>query len=242
MTALVPSPTPAAERAERIRSGFRTLADWQQDVIDAYRERDWLTLGYPTWDAYLDGEFGETRVLVPREQRRQIVADMREVGMSTRAIGAALGVSVGTVQADRSELNSRTETRAEAADVIGLDGRRRPATQPPVAKQTETTKTEQWFNPTTGEQVAPPAAPHRQSSRMAEINAATPPEVKAEFADDARRGVALLEITDACADLAKIADPEDRALHAPAHVADAVATVRPAIDVLTRFLTAWENR
>ncbi|WP_406170194.1 hypothetical protein OIE52_38950 [Streptomyces canus] len=120
----------ARARAERIRSGMRVLAEWQQDVIAAYAKDDWRTLGYASWDAYLDGEFGEHRVKLPREQRREIVASMSAAGMSTRAIGAAVGVDHKTVVNDRAatgEFSPVPET------VLSLDGRERPATRPAVA-------------------------------------------------------------------------------------------------------------
>jgi len=114
----------ARARAERIRSGMRVLAEWQQDVIAAYAAQDWAALGYDTWDGYLDGEFGEHRVKLPREQRREIVAGMSAAGMSSRAIGAAVGVDHKTVVNDRAatgEFSPVPET------VLSLDGRERPA-------------------------------------------------------------------------------------------------------------------
>lgn len=121
------APEEARARADRIRSGMRVLAEWQQDVIAAYAARDWEALGYATWDAYIDGEYGEHRVRLPREQRREIVAGMSAAGMSTRAIGAAVGVDQKTVVNDRAateEFSSVPET------VLSLDGRERPASRP----------------------------------------------------------------------------------------------------------------
>lgn len=117
----------AQERANRIRSGMRVLADWQTDVIAAYTARDWAVLGYETWDAYLDGEYGEHRIQLPREQRREIVAGMAQAGMSTRAIGSALGASKDTVHRDLSSVSDETD---DARTVLSLDGRGRPASRP----------------------------------------------------------------------------------------------------------------
>lgn len=119
----------ARARADRIRSGMRVLAEWQQDVIAAYAAQDWDALGYDTWDAYLDGEFGEHRVKLPREQRREIVAGMSAAGMSTRAIGAALGTGNATVYRDlQATVSDETDERPEV--VLSLDGRERPASRP----------------------------------------------------------------------------------------------------------------
>lgn len=131
MTEIVQAPTTeeARARAERIRSGMRVLAEWQTDVIAAYAARDWETLGYETWDAYLDGEYGEHRVRLPRDQRREIVAGMSTAGMSTRAIGAAIGVHHDTVNSD-VQATVGNPTDGESRTVLSLDGRERPATRP----------------------------------------------------------------------------------------------------------------
>lgn len=118
----------ARARAERIRSGMRVLAEWQQDVIAAYAKDDWRALGYASWDSYLDGEFGEHRVQLPREQRREIVASMSAAGMSTRAIGAAVGASKDTVHRD---LSSSVSFETDGTRTVhSLDGRERPASRP----------------------------------------------------------------------------------------------------------------
>lgn len=71
-------------------------------LVEAYQRRAWAALGYQSWDAYTDAELGETRLRLPREQRREVVASMTEAGMSTRAIGSALGVSREQVRRDRT--------------------------------------------------------------------------------------------------------------------------------------------
>lgn len=70
-------------------------------LVEAYQRRAWAALGYATWDAYTDAELGEVRLRLPRQDRREVVASMTEAGMSTRAIGSALGVDHKTVVNDR---------------------------------------------------------------------------------------------------------------------------------------------
>ena len=84
-------------------------------LVEAYQRRAWAALGYPSWDAYTDAELGETRLRLPREQRREVVASMTEAGMSTRAISSALGVSKNTVTEDRQQV-SQFGTPAEPID------------------------------------------------------------------------------------------------------------------------------
>lgn len=127
--AQAPNTEEARARADRIRSGMRVLAEWRQDVIAAYAARDWTTLGYDTWDAYINGEYGEHRVQLPREQRREIVAGMSAAGMSTRAIGSAVGVHHDTVHRDL-QATVGNPTDGESRTVLSLDGRERPASRP----------------------------------------------------------------------------------------------------------------
>ncbi|MEV6504845.1 hypothetical protein AB0M61_01825 [Streptomyces sp. NPDC051642] len=131
MTDIVQAPNAeeARARADRIRSGMRVLAEWQQDVIAAYAARDWDALGYETWDTYIDGEYGEHRVRLPREQRREIVAGMSAAGMSSRAIGSAVGSSHVTVQNDLQATGKNFPVEGERT-VLSLDGRERPAARP----------------------------------------------------------------------------------------------------------------
>ena len=88
----------AKQRADRIRRGLKSWHELQNAITEAYRVRDWETLGYPTWDAYVTGEFGD---LLPQfksgDERREIVTSLSEAGMPTRAIASATATSKGTV-------------------------------------------------------------------------------------------------------------------------------------------------
>jgi IS30 family transposase len=70
--------------------------------------------------------FADARMVrLEREQRREIVAEMRSAGMSTRAIGSALGVGNKTVARDIEEADVSDDT-PEPAKVVGLDGKTYP--------------------------------------------------------------------------------------------------------------------
>lgn len=121
MTAVVLSTRDeAVARAERIRTGIESMASLQEDIAAAYHRRDWTTLGYGTWDAYVSGEFGEQRLKLSRQQRQEIVASLRGEGLSTRAIGTALGVGQQTVVRD---LAADSHESAAPATVTGVDGK-----------------------------------------------------------------------------------------------------------------------
>lgn len=90
-----------AEQARALTDRIRQTLTVSHDLITAaYKGRAWVALGYETWDGYCQGEFSEARMIrLDREQRREIVAEMRQAGMTNRAIGSAIGISdrqVGT--------------------------------------------------------------------------------------------------------------------------------------------------
>lgn len=65
-------------------------------------------LGYETWHAYVEAEFGDLRELrLPVVERRALVASMRADDLSVRQIAGKLGVSVGTVHADLPETQEK---------------------------------------------------------------------------------------------------------------------------------------
>lgn len=111
----------AEERRDRIRAGLVTLWD---DIKAAWRERDWLALGYKSWDDMCDAEY-RIGLVLPKDERPAIHAELRAEGMSTRAIAAATGVSVGTVHSDLAGVQDRTP-----APVTGMDGKTYQPTQP----------------------------------------------------------------------------------------------------------------
>jgi len=110
---------------------------WQQ-LVKAYRGRAWIALGYSSWDELCDTEFRDFQLRLPREERRDVVASLRESGMSTRAIASATGASRTTIkddlrqvdQSDPPDGDDEVVVDAEVLDdtplapVIGLDGKR----------------------------------------------------------------------------------------------------------------------
>lgn len=70
-------------------------------VKQAYELRAWAALGYASWDDYCTREFGTARLRLPREERQEVVASLRDSGLSDRAIESATGVSRRTLIRDR---------------------------------------------------------------------------------------------------------------------------------------------
>ncbi|NNH75859.1 hypothetical protein HLB23_39425 [Nocardia uniformis] len=103
----------ARELTDRIRTHLEVACEL---IKQAFTSRAWAALNYSTWDDYCASEFDNSRVRIPREDRAEVVASMREIGMSTRAIAAATGLSVGTTHSALSGVQNRTPDT-----VTGLD-------------------------------------------------------------------------------------------------------------------------
>ena len=67
----------------------------------------------------MEAVYYEHRIRLPREERQGVVASMREIGMSTRAIASATGNSRRTIQSDAHEVAQF----AQPAPVTGTDGK-----------------------------------------------------------------------------------------------------------------------
>ena len=116
MSELVISAQDARNLTDKIKAG--TAALWEL-IKEAYASRAWASLGYASWDDYCTQEFGTSRIRLPREERQEVVASMREIGMSTRAIASATGTPRRTVRRAMSEVGHS----GPPAPVTGTDGK-----------------------------------------------------------------------------------------------------------------------
>lgn len=106
----------ARELTRKIRVG---LEGTYSLIIEAFKGRAWQPMGYTTWDAYCQSEFGQLALQPPRQDRQQVIMSMREAGMSVRAIGIATSLDPSTV----SRQLRATSGVANATPVTGLDGK-----------------------------------------------------------------------------------------------------------------------
>lgn len=118
----------ARARAGRIRDGIHHYLDTLSTITEAWRERDWEALGYVSWDAYVDSEFGAERLRLPAEHRRKAIEELRLAGMSQRAIASAVGANRETVIKDIRE--SQVVGNQPPGEVTGTDGKTYPAARP----------------------------------------------------------------------------------------------------------------
>lgn len=99
-------------------------------LIKAWSEEAWRTMGYGSWDAYCEGEFGDKLAALSREARREYAGRLLDDGMSSRDAAAVLGVSHMTVSRDREESRPVTDVTPNEQSVIGRDGKVYKARQP----------------------------------------------------------------------------------------------------------------
>lgn len=123
------SPDYARHLTDRIKVAVE--ATWQL-IVEAYQTRAWTALGYGSWDDYCLREFGTSRLQIPREERQEAVASLRQAGLSLRAIAAATGQSKSQVQRELSTVpdsheNGTVDTGSygQSRSGVGLDGRER---------------------------------------------------------------------------------------------------------------------
>lgn len=107
------------EEAEKITLAIQDTANDLCDlIVTAWKGRAWKALGYSSWGEYCSSEF-EVKLALPKPDRQEFVRQLRSEGMSTRAIGAGLGVDQKTVVNDLK----RGEENSSPALVTGTDGK-----------------------------------------------------------------------------------------------------------------------
>lgn len=123
----------ARHLTDQIKTGLSVV--WEH-ITRAYQGRAWLALGHGSWDAYIRAEFGSMNLQPPREEREQVVASLREAGLSSRAIATSTGLSKGSVGralsaagsgapngAPEDSLNDAASYLAEPQTIQGVDGK-----------------------------------------------------------------------------------------------------------------------
>lgn len=105
------TPDEARQVTDRIRTALGVA--WEL-VADAYKRRAWAAMGYSSWDDYTSAEFGAARLRLPREERQEVVASLRDAGLSIRAIAATGIASKQTIERDLAGvMNHDTSTPPE---------------------------------------------------------------------------------------------------------------------------------
>lgn len=91
--------TPNDVRAS-IRRARKSLEDAASEIVWQIEMEAWRTLGYSSWTAMREAEYGGAAFMVPSKSRPEIVARIREAGLTQREAAATAGVSVPTIKRD----------------------------------------------------------------------------------------------------------------------------------------------
>jgi transposase len=105
----------------KLRDVREALAAAVELLGELYDGRAWVALGLPSWAALCEQELPELAQLLTVGEKRSVVVDLRQRGLSLRAAAAPAGVSVGTAKTWTDDAG------VQLATVTGLDGYRRPA-------------------------------------------------------------------------------------------------------------------
>lgn len=113
--------TPADVRASigRAKKGLETAA---KEIVWQVEMEAWRTLGYSSWGAMREVEYGGAAFMVPSKNRPELVARMRAKGLTQQEIADTAGVSRRAVADDLLNADSPIET------VTNSRGQQRPAT------------------------------------------------------------------------------------------------------------------
>jgi hypothetical protein len=124
----------------RIAAKLDTLAETYTTVMPLIREaitrRAWSALGYRSPGEYASTQFGDALAKLDPAMRREVVRELTDAGLSTRAIAPIVGVSNKTVHQDRSGVtrgNTSPQTPEPAAGGEASPGSGQ-TTPPPTPK------------------------------------------------------------------------------------------------------------
>lgn len=104
----------------KLRDAREAMAAAVQLLGELYDGRAWVALGLPSWEALCEQELPELKQLLNAAEKRSLVVDLRQRGMSLRAAAAPAGVSAATAKTWTDDAG------VQLATVTSLDGRIRP--------------------------------------------------------------------------------------------------------------------
>lgn len=113
--------TPELVRAS-IRRAQRSLEAAATEIVWQIEREAWRTLGYSSWTAMREAEYGGAAFMVPSKSRPEIVARIRDAGLTQREIAETAGVTERTVRNDLASTGNLS-----GSPVMNSRGQQRPA-------------------------------------------------------------------------------------------------------------------
>lgn len=102
-----------------IRRARKSLEDAASEIVWQIEMEAWCTLGYSSWTAMREAEYGGAAFMVPSKSRPEIVARIREAGLTQREAAATAGVTEQTIYNDeRKARDPKYLGRAQADDDV----------------------------------------------------------------------------------------------------------------------------
>lgn len=134
---LAPAQTMTALEAEkittridlRLTTAAENFTAARELIREAIEKQAHVALGFASPGAYLAAKFGGSLQALGFEQRREVVQELSDAGLSTRAIAPVVGVSQKTVNRDAQAPRESGDSRPTPV-TTGLDGKSYPALKP----------------------------------------------------------------------------------------------------------------
>ena len=123
MTVIAPIPkmqmiTPELVRAS-INKARRSLEVAASEIVWQIEMEAWRTLGYQSWSAMREAEYGGAAFMVPSKSRPEIVARIRTAGLTQRETAETVGVTEQTIYNDeRKDRDPKYLGRSEPDDDV----------------------------------------------------------------------------------------------------------------------------
>lgn len=86
-----------------ILKAVEAMAELRAVLPPLWEGQAWTVLGYPSWEAMCQAEFG---IRLPRVERKRLAEELADEGMGVRAIAFGLGVDPATISRDLSVANA----------------------------------------------------------------------------------------------------------------------------------------
>lgn len=95
-----------------------------EQIVWQVEHEVWTVLGYKSWDDMREAEYADLGVMAPRADRPELVSRLRAKGLTQQQIADTVGVGVGTVNRDLSDLPNGKSP----GPITNSRGEQRPAT------------------------------------------------------------------------------------------------------------------
>lgn len=132
--------TPDDVRAS-VKRAKASLERAAEEIVWQVEREAWVTLGYTSWTAMREAEYGDAAFMVPSRQRPELVQRMRAKGLTQQEIADTAGIDRRTVIRDLNVTNAHSD--GPTPTITNSRGQQRPATY----TRTETTVTETTEGP-----------------------------------------------------------------------------------------------